>query len=178
MTKALLIGPAPTLKNDLLKIKEKYDIVCGINSVFIKEMQDILSDCNIELTNYYFSDYLYARQSDKIKSFRCKRKIIIAPLQKMIPKVTTEFEICDQNIVDTINHIGGYSVGTWATTGMLSLGHLLYSEKVDFVKICGFTFGEGKLHLYDDVKLDTTRHSINKEKNIYNFFHKKNKCST
>jgi len=177
MKKALLIGPAPTLEEDLSRINEEFEIVCGINSVFNEEMQEILSNNKIHLTHYYFSDYLYKRQKNKIKNFTCKKKIIIAPFQRMIPEIFEGIEICEQKIVDTINHIGDYGPGTWATTGMLSLGHLLYSEKVDFVKICGFTFGEGKLHLYDDVKLDTGRHSILKEKKIYNFFHKKNRCS-
>lgn len=178
MSKALLIGPAPCLEEDLSKVDvNEYDLVCGVNHCYKDEMLQILEKNNIKITHHYFSDYLYKREASRINNLKIGTKILIAPYPHMVPTVTKDIEICDNAVVQTVNYLGGYSGNTWATTGIYSLGHLIYSLKINYVKICGFTFGEGKLHLYDDVKLDPTRHSANKEKQIYNFLHKKGKCS-
>jgi len=178
MSKALLIGPAPCLKEDLSKVDvTHYDLICGINHWYKDKMVEILESYGAKITHHYFSDYLYNREADKINKLKINKKILIAPYPHMVPRVTKEIEVCDDTVVQTINRLGGYSNNSWATTGMYSLGHLIYSLKVEYVKICGFTFGEGKLHLYDDIKLDLTHHKVDKEKQIYNFLHKKGKCS-
>lgn len=178
MNRALLIGPAPCLEEDLSKLDiDDYDLICGINRYYDDRMLEIFENNNVKITHHYFSDYLYKREASKINDLKIDRKILIAPYEHMVPIVAEDVEICPNSVVQTINYLGGYFGDVWATTGMYSLGHLIYSLKIDYVKICGFTFGEGKFHLYDDAKLDPTRHSANKEKQIYNFLHKKGKCS-
>lgn len=179
MSKALLIGPAPCLEEQLSKVDiNDYGLICGINHYYKDKMLEIFEKNNVKITHHYFSDYLYRREASKINDLKIDKKILIAPYPHMVPRVTKDIQICPDSVVQTINHLGGYLGDTWATTGMYSLGHLVYSLRVEYVKICGFTFGEGKLHLYDDTKLDLSRHKIDKERQIYNFLHKKGKCST
>lgn len=176
---ALLLGPAPSLEEDLKKIDiNDYRIVCGLNGCFYKMMQEIFNLHKVEITHYYFSDYAYKNHKYQIDNLTFPKKILIAPRISMIPKTSQEIEICDNKIVEMVTKIGEYAGNQWPTTGTIALGHLLLHEKVDFVKICGFTFGEGKPHLYDDYILDTISHDVDKEKKIYNHFNKIGKCST
>lgn len=178
MTKALLVGPAPCLDEQLSAINSSdFEICCGINKFYNDKMMEILNKHKIKITHHCFSDYLYVRETEKINTLQVDNKIIIAPYPHMLPMVPENISICSDAVVQTINQLGGYGGSTWATTGMYSLGYLVYSLKIEHVKICGFTFGEGKLHLYDDTKLDSSRHSVNKEKQIFDFLNKKGKCT-
>lgn len=178
MKKALLIGPAPCLIEDLEKINiEDYDLFCSLNRCYHKTMKDILDKKNIKIDNYYFSDLMYKIEKNNVESFDSQKKILIAPRKSMIPVVSQGIYICEHSIVETIDFLGEYSQNQWATTGMFALGHLIFIEKIDFVKICGFSFGEGDLHIYDNTKLDLKHHSPKKERKIYEHFHKQGKCS-
>lgn len=176
---ALLLGPAPSLEEDLKKIDiNDYQIVCGLNECFHKMMQEIFNLHKVKITHYYFSESRYRNTRHQVDSVISPRKILYAPRISMIPETSQEIEICDNKIVEMVAKIGEYTETEWPTTGIIALGHLLLYEKVDFVKICGFSFGEGQLHLYDHGIWDRIHHDVNKEKKIYNHFNKIGKCST
>jgi len=183
--KTLLIGSSPILVQQIKKINlSDYKHVCVINNIFNLETNRLFLEHSISPDYYYFSDFTYYDRGykEKIDAVEIKRKIMCIPSQKKIPRDKLEdlsrkgIEVCDVKIINTINYLGNYSLNTWASTGMFSLGHLIMSENHQSIDLAGFSFFSGKLHYYDEETVDKSRHNTNSEKNIYKYFNNKKFC--
>lgn len=178
MKKAILIGSAPTVDEELTKLNIKeFDIICGINNVYHDKVQQLYKKHNIEIKNldiYFISKYYYDQIPNKVEAIGFKKIIYAIPFQQLRQQ-TYKHEHIPSELAAKCNLIGGYSGSGWATSGMLALTYLLENNIVDFVQLVGFTFGKGKLHYYESGVLDPQHHNPSKEEIIYNHYFKQGK---
>lgn len=191
MTRALLIGSAPKVYSQLEDIHSdlaNYDAVCCINNIFNEDTRALHKKHGIKFDYYFFSDWTFTDHINgkEIPSLNTNNKILCTPPEKQrvhpdlnskIKTATNATGECDVKVGKTIDYLGGYASGKWASTGMYSLGFLLLQEKFNIVDLVGFSFFEGKLHYYEKGECSSSeRHNTDSEMRIYKHFNKAGRC--
>jgi hypothetical protein len=192
MAKALLIGSAPKLQHQLEGIPKSslvdYDAICCVNNVFNEDVRKLHTRYEIEADYYFFSDWTFTSHphGHRIPSLSVDNKILCTPPEKQraqplmnskIKAATNATAECSVKVGETIDYLGGYASGTWASTGMYSLGYLLLQEKFDTVDIVGFSFFEGQVHYYEKGEYPSSgRHNSSSEIKIYEHFNRAKRC--
>ena len=177
--KALLMGSAPRVKEDLEIVKiSEYSLVCGINQVFVREVRSLYDRFGVKLNCYFTSDWFLNSNAGDIEALSVQAKIIITPKHLARPDLSGLMGArhCPSDVVSYVDDIGAFPSSRWATCGLYALCYLLHYTRVDFVDLAGFSFGEGKYHLYDNCSQDWP-HETAFEKKIYKHFYSMGLCS-
>jgi hypothetical protein len=192
--KALLIGSAPCLLDQIKKVKlEEYSVVAVVNDWLNPSSQDLYTRYGVQPNYYFFSDWFYFNlgRSEDINKQTLKKIICVPGSNRLNSRrlpgkpvdLTVEDFLRGKGILEAprvdaqfLGQIGGYGRRMWPSTGMLALGYLFLQEKVQGVDLAGFSFFEGKCHYYDEMDFDKKRHEVSSEVKIYEYFHRNYHC--